>query len=257
MVLCDAWATEADLPDTCADNEAIQPETITDAMMFASEILYDLTKRKYPGVCTDTYHPVCGLGCWSPCCTSYRPILPTEHGYPVIPTLYYGRILNSRPCHEGILLPGFPVVAITKVTIAGVDLDAADYKLYDRRLLRRVDGSLWPCGCDYDVIDDFTIEYTWGRNPTPGLVRAAALLGWEFALAWTPQCVGQCQLPARVQTVTRQGVTYAVIDPLTLFKDGMTGIAAVDLLVQAHNRGESHRRATVAVPGARPSGIRT
>lgn len=229
MSLCAPWSTDDDLPETC-DTTAVTPSTLESAHLYASEILYNLTKRKYPGECSDVWRPFGCNGCWSWCC--------------------------GGEGHLGMELPGTPVRAITSIVVDGVTLDADDYQLHDRRSIRRTDGMGWPCGCDLDDEDAFVVTYTFGQAPTSGLVRASALLAWELSLAWTPDCTGECRLPKRVQTVTRQGVSFAVIDPLTVFKDGMTGVADVDLLLMAHDRGEARGRAKVAVPGARRAGHR-
>lgn len=229
MSLCQSWATADDLPETCS-NDAVTPTTLDAALRFASDVLYNLTRRRYRGECTDTFHPFGCAGCWSSGCASSR--------------------------HFGLELPGQPVRAITSVVIDGVEIDPSEYYVVGERYLRRLSGS-WPCGCNLNDLDRFVVTYTYGRTPTPSLVRAAAILGWEFALAWTPSCAGACRLPRRVTSVTRQGVSFAVVDPLTLFKDGLTGVPEVDMLIQSELYGEGHRRAAVYVPDRGPMGFRS
>jgi hypothetical protein len=227
VTLCAAWATEADLPDSC-DATAIKPATLEEALWYASTILYNLTQRRFPGECTDTYTP-------------------------------FNRCRSGRcSCVEGMLeLPSRPVTAITSVVVDGVTLDASEYVVHDKRYLRRVGiASSWPCGCDIDDEEYFVVDYVWGREPTRSLVRAAALLAWEYAVAWTPDCAQQCRLPKRITSITREGVTMAVVDSLALFKDGMTGLPDVDALIQSEAFGQSRQRPIVAVPGAAAHGTR-
>lgn len=226
--LCSAWATEADMPASC-DTTAIPPAVLADALLYSSTILYNLTQRRFPGTCTDSYTPF--HRCRAGRCT----------------------------CTSGLLeLPARPVTAITSVTVDGVVLDASEYVLHDKRFLRRVGVTTsWPCGCDLDDEDYFVVDYEWGREPTRPLVLAAALLGFEFAIAWTPDCTRQCRLPQRVTSITREGITMAVVDSLSLFKDGMTGLPDVDALIQSEQFGQSRQRPVVAVPGAVAHGTRS
>ena len=52
-------------------------------------------------------------------------------------------------------------------------------------------------------------------------------------------------------SITRQGISLAVLDPLTLFVDGLTGLPEVDLWVQSVRLGRARRSASLMVPGRR------
>jgi hypothetical protein len=104
--------------------------------------------------------------------------------------------------------------------------------------------------------DTWSVTYTFGQDPPLGGVKAAASLGCQLALGWQPETVDQCRLPQRVTSYARQGVTLAVVDPLTLFADGLTGLTDVDLWVQSIMLGAARRRASVFVPGQPKHGIR-
>jgi hypothetical protein len=246
---CVPWATIEDLPESC-DDVAVKPETLTTALDYASVVLYNLTRRRWPGLCTDTYRPLCGNLCYG----TPRPIR-LEDGW------------HNCACypHEAIRLPASDVIAISEVKVGGVVVPANEYALRDHRYLyatRQADGTYrtWPCWNDLHndatMADTFQIIYTHGASPPASMVRASALLGWEFVLAWTPDCAGGCRLPKRVTTLSRGGTTFAIIDPLTLFKDGLVGVPDIDVLIQAVNRGESAKRAFVGRPGSPTTVIR-
>lgn len=225
------WATEADLPDS-ADGRAIRPDILTKALLFSSEVLFNITKRRWPGTATDTYRPCCGC-------------LPATCG-----------------CGEwaSFELPNTPVQAITSIKVDGSIVAASEYDLRDRRsviAVRQADGTIRSWRRCQDLTQPTTelntmeVVYTWGAPPPDAGVTACAILAWEFALAWTPAMAGQCRLPRRVTSVTRAGMSVAVIDPLTLFKDGLTGVPEVDVWTGSLRFGDQIGAAAhVIIPGA-------
>lgn len=237
------WATVEDLPagGPCT---ADTPE-IAAWLQVASEILYNFTKRKYPGVGLDVIRPVrpCWAGEYAGTISSHI----TRGGYHVPRWLR----LCSCGCVDSIELPLQPVVDVIEVRLDGVVLDPVNYRLDNRRELVRLDGPQWPaCQRMTKAVDQpgtWEVSYHFGSPPPPGGSMMAATLGCQLALAASPDPKG-CRLPKRVQTVTRQNVTMAVLDPLTLFKDGMTGLAEVDLWVAADARGDATRPAAVLDP---------
>lgn len=59
-----------------------------------------------------------------------------------------------------------------------------------------------------------------------------ALLVSEF---WNACRGGKCRLPKRVQSISRQGVSMQMVDPVALFENMQTGISEVDLWITAVN----------------------
>lgn len=223
------WCDQDDLPESC-NNENVTPETLDKGFALATTVLFNLTKRRWPGTRTDTYRPCCECDSYDEC--------------------------NCYPCRS-IELIGYPVIAITRLTIDGVDADAADYELRDKSRLvpmRRADGTLLliPRWQDMSLAvterNTYEIAYTWGEAPPPEAATMAAVLGYEFGLGWTPSTLGACRLPKRVTSITRQGITMALIDPLTLFKEGLVGIPEIDLWIQAVNIGDNTNGAEVWDP---------
>lgn len=230
---CANWSAEADLLDSC-DTSAVTPEVLAEAFTFASFVMFNLTRRRYPGLCSDVYQPFSDNCCWLKLC---------GHG-PVY--------------HGAVRLPHVDVREITQVKIDGAVVAPSEYFLRGRYLMsqRQADGSLraWPCWQDLnaaiDAADTFTIALTHGADPPAALKTATAKLAWEFALAWTPACAGTCRLPQRVTTLTRAGTTFAIIDPLTVFDKGRTGVPDIDMAIAAEMFGETRKRAFVGRPGS-------
>lgn len=240
---CTPWA---DADDVCApcNAEGFDADLLTEGLQVASDVLFDLTRRRWPGVCADEVRP-CGVRTRGSCgCTSRA-------------TCGCRRLSQVR-------LPGYPVVGVSEVKIDGAILNAARYRVDNHRWLVYLPESDtaerqgWPCCQRLDLADTeddtWVVSYTYGTAPPAGGVRAAALLGCQLALGWCPDTAAQCQLPKRVTSISRQGVTMAVLDPLTLFKDGMTGLASVDLWVASVNRGAGARPATVWSPNGQGGG---
>lgn len=135
-------------------------------------------------------------------------------------------------------LPG-RVEAVTSVWIDGEQLDPAAYLLRDQ-VLRRIDGKTWPLSND-EFGDPrvagsgaWEIAYTRGTPVSSSGSMAAGVLASELLKA---VCRDKgCQLPQRVQSVTRQGVSIgAVLDSFEDLQDGRTGIWLIDAWVAQVN----------------------
>lgn len=203
----------------------------------ATNLLWEWTERRF-GVCVETIRP-CRRTCVGG--DTFRGRGPhVDGGSPWTPVLVGGEWLNvscgscgagACGCDEtaALLLPG-PVNAITEVLLDGVALDPAAYRVDDRRWLVRTDGGRWPT-CQ-NMTADTTEEGTWSvtyerGTPVPlnGQV-AAARLACELAKSVCGD--SSCALPKRVQTVSRQGVTIALLDSFDDVEKGRTGIWLID-----------------------------
>ena len=143
------------------------------------------------------------------------------------------------PCACGgasiVMLEG-PVDSVVEVLIDGVTLAPDGYRLVANRLYRR-GGFRWP-ECQ-DLAEPDTAEHTWSIRyvrgfPVPDMGKlAAGLLAIEL---WKASCGDKgCKLPARLQSVTRQGVSMAVLDSSDYLVKGGTGINTVDMWVASIN----------------------
>lgn len=127
-------------------------------------------------------------------------------------------------------LPG-NVHAIEEIWVDGILLDPESYTLRDG-ILYRTDGGVWP-ECNDELSDprepgSLAWEITYQRGypvPTGGQV-SAYLLACELAKAMCGD--NDCALPRRVQSVTRQGVSVAILDSFEDLDEGRTGIWEID-----------------------------
>lgn len=255
--LCSPWATSADAIAPCNDY-GTDPAELDLCMALASEILFHFTSDKYRGICTDEIRPLArwraydGPPTWWPMLGGQAP---WRYGY--------------CSCNRGpdfgcarvpqITLPGFPVIeAGIEVTLDGQPFSA--WELLDKRKLVRVDGGAWPCCQDLTLdtsnVGTWSIRYPYGTPPPAGGKRAAVVLGCQLFLLFNPSDDRPCQLPQRIVNLSRQGLTVAAVDPLTLFADGQTGIPYCDLWIGADRMGDKRRTALI-IPGQSPRATRT
>lgn len=215
--VCEPWATEADLCSPC-DDYALDAPLLADAIDAASNILYRLSGGRFPGVCADEVRPYgqCGCGCRGRC----------------------------SGLHE-VNLGAFPVVAVSEVKIDGDILPSNHYRIDDNRYLVRLPvddrNPGWPCCQRLDLadteLDTFSVSFTWGIAPPIEGVQAAAKLACELVKSCQPELLGKCQLPKRVQSISRQGISMTLLDPFDFLEKGKTGIYEIDLFLAAYPGG--------------------
>ena len=218
-----------------APDDAAGQARLAQCISSSSECLYSLSGRKFPGVLTATVRPTARheqqvypepmtiswpTYTWGVCC-----------GYP------------HRTCYApmSIGLGRGPIVSIQSVTINGDVLDPINYIVEDQKWLTRVDCCGWPvCGCD-SCEEPFKVDFTFGEDPPQMGIDAATILSAEMYRAMTPTSSG-CKLPTRLTSITRQGVTMAIIDPMDFFTKGLTGNYQIDLFVMAFNPAKQLRK---------------
>lgn len=226
----------------------------------AATYLWDWTGRKY-GQCEVTLRP-CRQECWEGRSTFWGGSGgPLRGGLPFTPALIRGQWYNlgcgtcGDACGCGstqaLRLPG-PIASVGEVQIDGTVLDPAAYRVDNGRFLVRQDGALWPTCQDMNLMlgqpDTWGVTYTKGYAVPKGGQVAAGLLANELAKA---ACNDKtCGLPRRVQSITRQGVTVAVLDAFDDIDEGHTGIWLIDSWVASVVRRP--RRMRVLSPDRRP-----
>lgn len=239
--VCGDWIAEDDL--TCS-----LPDTVTSthkelAISAASWVLWKLSGSRY-GTCEVTIRP-CRARCDDVAGRSL-PFVDSTSGWVGV---LFGCGCSKPSCSctapERVALPN-PTREILSVTVDGVVLDPSAYRLVGRRWLHRLDGESWPACQDMDLgLDEegtFGIQLVRGRPvPSMGLI-AVAELACELAKSFAGE---GCNLPARVTTVTRQGMTFAMLDPMTFLDHGRTGLYNVDLFLATANPSGLRRRSTV------------
>lgn len=151
---------------------------------------------------------------------------------------------------KALVLPG-PVKEVTEVLIDGEVLDPSAYYLTPWGTLVRMDGGFWPN--DQDLLKPPSEKGTWqityrrGVEVPEGGQIAAGVLARELFLAACSD--DECSLPQRVQSITRQGVTVAVLDSFDDVEKGRTGIWLIDSWVASVSK--SPRPSSVMSPDVR------
>lgn len=151
-----------------------------------------------------------------------QPCLRCRHPRPYLCSCYYYATIDLDPS-EG----EHPVVDVVSVTVDGVELEPDQYGIVDARwLVRTPQGARWPACND---LADPTIELSWryGRTPTADLVVSAVspLVGQLWRAANRQPCSLD---PSIVQTVQREGISFALISPGKSWERGYTGNAQID-----------------------------
>lgn len=243
-VLCSAWATPADIPD-------VYRSRVTDGewerfLLQASEILWALSGRRWYGAgCEETAvlrskPPMAGMpdwpydASWGACgCSTYGSWIDTTW-WPPVPGRYPG---ITHPDPVAIKLPRNPITAIVEVTENGVTLDPGDYRLTRSGWLERLDGAWTTC------FDTTEITYRFGEPPPEGGVQSVVTLAIQFMLDFLGD--SKCRLPQRVTSLTRQGISMSMIDPMDFLPEGKTGFYLIDLWLSAVNPGHRGARGSV------------
>jgi hypothetical protein len=275
---CSAWINGDDVA-ACGPDLGVGSETwrLDDCAYDASALLYELTMRRFPGVCTRTVRP-CQSGCshfgnwggaWGGSGAWFWGAVGYNQGggWGVGPAWVndYSGLSCGCGTDSYVRLAGYPVREIEEVKIDGVVLPefnagtgAREWRLDDRTNLTRMwapggdnpTPQWWPSCQNLSLDDDqpgtFSIKYTWGED-VPALGRqAAAQLAREL---WAACTGGTCRLPTKVTKVVRQGITVERITPLaTMLRQGATGLQIVDAFIAQTNPGGARRRPAIFTP---------
>lgn len=243
---CDWGVTLPDAEDECGPCGALAdlPCSVQQRIIgMAVDLLWRWSGRRF-GVCPVSVRP-CREGTSTLGSTFWggepqAGLLPRVGGWS--PALIGGKWFNigCGRCASGCLcepdatttieLPG-PVAAIDEVWVGGVRLTPDAYLLRGN-VLARLDGKPWPSANDEfgdpTAADSATWEISYQKGiPVPEGGRYAAYrLACELAKAYCGD--NDCALPSRVQTITRQGVSVAVLDSFEGLEKGRTGIWEID-----------------------------
>lgn len=209
----------------------------------AWELLFALTGRQFY-LCPMVIRP-CRTECCDPCSMSGPRWTPALVGGEWI-NVSCSRCKSGCSCTEvcEVRLPG-PIHSVEQVRLNGEIIPPTSYRVDDNYFLVRTDGEgCWPTcqnmSADASEEGTWEVSYTRGRPiPSAGLAALS-----ELACELCKACVGDttCCLPGRVTSVNRQGVSFSVTDPVTVAKEGLTGLYLVDLWIRSVNpNGLMHR----------------
>lgn len=211
-----SWITP-DMLGEYAESEYAQVSIET-----ASWILWALSGKKYSGITTTT--------------EVYFDTPQTEairHGF-TVPRAY------NRPANTRIRLTGFPVLAIESVADGqGKLLDPSEYYLTNHATLH----------ITRPLYSDLVITYTYGSMPPLAGIYAARALALQFIHNYEDD--GQCVLPSRVTSVSRQDISYVMLDQQDFLAELRTGVYEVDLFLKSVNPDSARVRSKVFSPSVR------
>ena len=232
----------------------IQPSEIGDlgyteyaeeACQVASSLLWAMSGRKYTGETTVTEKYTCTLrnNRLGPASRTNSPLLFGGDVYNIPSSDFdeYSELVADGLSPDGrIKLRGRPVTKVHALRAAtGEILDPSGYYLVDHSTLHIKAGTPWtPCNVE--------ITYSYGiAVPTAGKM-AARKLALEFARLWSGD--ENCELPQRVTSVSRQGVSYTVLDNQDFIQELRTGLYEIDLFLKVANPDNARRRSKVFSP---------
>lgn len=202
-----AWAFPDDLDERRRGK--LSDDEWRPLLLAASELLYAYSGRLYAGVHLD------------------RAVLARAHRAARRPVGLL-RPDPTRPArsHAVVRLPGDPVVEVTEVRLGDLVLDPEGYELDPPNRLYRV-GRAW------HLDGSTTISFRHGVDPPEAGVQAALTYAYELGRARSGD--RGCRLPEAVQSVTRQGISYTILDRANSAAEGRTGLPEVDQWLQAVN----------------------
>lgn len=223
-----------------ADTEFAQEAAET-----ASYLMWVMSGRKYSGETLVTERYVCAKRAYRMGASSrlYGGILinGTVSNIPLNDFDNYAELVADGLSPESrIRLRGNYVTKIHAVrNRAGEVLDPSSYYLVDHSVLQATAGVPWtPCNVE--------VTYSYGA-PIPAAGKMAArTLAIEFAKLWAGD--DDCALPQRVTSISRQGVSYTLLDSQDFIQELRTGVYAVDLFIKSVNPDGARRRSRVFSP---------
>lgn len=270
---CSPWVTGADVaacPDGAVTGLGSNTHILDEWATTASELLYTLSGRQFPGVCERKVRPCAErCGCFADAALGAGPWTWTMAAWGTGFGGWLGGWVNEGGDRCGceplskIRLAGYPVQEILEVRIDGAVLDPSGYRLLNNMEVVRLDSvgppvvqNRWP-GCQNLTLPDtetgtFSITYRHGLEP-PEIGKLAAA---QLAANLYNACVGgACALPTNVTRLVRQGVeitrTPSFAKQLT---EGSTGLQFVDAFLATANPHKLSRRPLVWSPDVQPYG---
>lgn len=232
----------------------VQPEELGDyantefaqeACETASYLLWSMSGRKFSGetIVTERYSCTLRNNRLGPSTKTNSPVLFGGDVYNIPSGDYdeYSELTSDGMSPESrIKLRGRPVTKVHSIRNKnGVFLDPSQYYLIDHSTIHIVAGTPWtPCNTE--------ITYSYGA-PAPSAGRMAArLLALEFAKLWAGD--DDCALPQRITSVSRQGVSYTILDQQDFIDELKTGMYVVDLFLKSVNPDKARAKAKVFSP---------
>lgn len=214
--------SETEFPD---DPEA------SEAVAAASFLLFKFSGRKYSG--PQTFTEVYDV-----------PFDPPLRGRPYsgMSSLVTAPGRPYLPHRREIRLRVRPVWSVNQVRVGNDQrvIDPSEYELFNGSSIRPSIGASWRANGPIEV------TYTGGAYPPESGKRAARVLANELLKSRRGR--NDCQLPERVTSVSREGISMTVLDGQEFLDHGRTGIYEVDLFLKAANPSGALNKTRVLSP---------
>lgn len=231
------WVTAAELGDKYA-----YTEYTTEAIQMASYLLWAMSGRKYTGETTVTERYTCTLrnNRMGPSTRTNSAVLFGGDVYNIPSGDYdeYSELTADGMSPDSrIRLRGRPVTKIHSMrNRTGSIISPSSYYLVDHSTIHVKAGTAWtPCNTE--------VTYSYGTPVPVSGKMAAKTLATEFIKLWTED--ETCQLPQRVTSVSRQGVSYTILDNQEFIEELRTGLLVVDLFLKTTNPDNARRKSKV------------
>lgn len=104
-------------------------------------------------------------------------------------------------------------------------------------------GPIEQSGCGENL---YRLTYTIKSNLPPGTQKAVEFLALQNLKALAGD--SKCKLPERVQSISRQNVSWTLIDPMDFLEKGKTGLVRVDAWLAAVNPAGAKSKARIVHP---------
>jgi hypothetical protein len=202
------------------------------AVQFACFILYKLSGEKYNG--TQTVTEVYSSDINMSNLTAPAVVGGAMYNFP----------RSTTEGHRELRLRHSPVRSIQSIKFLGQTLDPSEYSLRNSSYLVRKNSLPWILS----PTNELEITYTYGTPPPAAGRRAAIRLANELIL-WD-RGSGACALPERISSVSKQGVSYTIMDPQEFISNGKVGIYEIDLFLASANPTKAKKRPKVFLAGS-------
>lgn len=223
--VCSAWAQMHELPADVQQLFNSSEEIWCSILAFASDILWGASGRQWRNAEaseTVTLDPPPDV-----CLADRTHAFRYDYWVPL-------SLSMIRPFQ--VRLPRPDVTAIIAAEIDGVPFTA--YRRSGNYAIR-TDGGGWP------VVNTTRITYQFGRKVPHSGKLAALSLAAELGKAFAGQ---KCGLPARVTSVTRQGISFDMLESLEVLREGITGLYTVDQWLLSANFDKRKQSGSVWSP---------
>jgi hypothetical protein len=221
------WVTPTDLGTTYSGSVYAD-----DACQMASNILWAMSGRKYSGTTTVTERYITAIDSFQyqgSSAKNFSPQLASGQIYNVPSEDWNDSAYQSDGTSSisRIRLRGKPVqeIHLVRSMYDGLIVDPDAYYSAEHSTLIAYKGTPWPPG-------NLEITYTYGSRPPVAGRQAALLFAIELVKLWEGD---DCALPDRVTSVSRQGVSYTILDNQDFLENMRTGIYAIDLFIKTAN----------------------